>query len=310
MYKEDVDISQIIKQEISQVIDQWVNDLVKEKLAGPMSPNLQRGLWDRLKGTLSNIWHGRYNQSNPNYWKNRFGDDLGVEESYSPSVFTLDEYKQLRNAVKEAEEVVKENAADVEKLRIVRMIRTAAEELKKKLYSIFIKSCSTAAPDGSAAGADPAPAPAANDTKEKGGETASGASVGAIDPEAAKAGTMQPPDRESEVGAEEMEPNEEKTVMQDSPRRRNFYIAMKPKVENKGKSIRYLWRLKQYVDAILHEDFESTVWDQVKDSKEVFLKYIQDLLHDARMLENKKTIEKIEEARDKLLALYEREENS
>jgi hypothetical protein len=143
--KEENDISQIVKQEISKIIDQWVDDTLRNKIITPqMDPSKQRGLWDRFKGGLSNLWHGRNNQNNPYYWKNRFGDDMGAQESFDPSVFTLNEYSLIKSMIDETEKKINESLpADTEKLKIVKVIKQSAEELKQKLYNIFALNCPT-----------------------------------------------------------------------------------------------------------------------------------------------------------------------
>ena len=297
--KEDIDISQVIKQEISQVIDQWVNDLVKTKIATPvMNPKLQQGLWDRLKGSLSNIWHGRYNQNNPNYWKNRFGDDLGVQESYNPRAFSLQEYKEIRSAVEETEKVINEESTpEVEKLRIVRIIRSAAEDLKQKLYTIFVRSC-----------------PSTGDVATRADSEAGGGEEGTSGPVVRPITSPSEEPERPEKPEESEKPEEPSDLVPrfKSKERQNLYLAMRTKVENKSKPVGVLWSKRQYIDAILHEDFEDKLWDQKpvhssKENEQIISKYLEDFLHDAKIKgENKRTIEKAEEAIKKFSELKEK----
>ena len=311
MYKEDIDISQVIKQEISQVIDQWVNDLIKDKVATTqISPTRQRGLWDRLKGTLSNIWHGRYNQQNPNYWKNRFGDDLGAqEESFDPRVFSLSEYKDLKLVIEETESLVIENISpEVEKLRIVRIIRSAAEELKQKLYSIFVKSCSS----GDVGQAAPQASEQPNRSDDDGGP-----SVAPVDTNKSKDTTnaadttdeTQPPSQGADPVADAGSTNDIPTNDPPSdpilPDR--VYLKSMPKSlsHNKGTSVQELLRKDQFIDAILHDDYKHHMLQHLV-HKEKTLWRLDALLHDAKIKGAKsRDIEKIEEAKAKFLSLSE-----
>ena len=94
-----------LSNEISAAIDSWVSDLIRSLVSEPMNPALKRGLWDRFKGSVSNIWHGgRTNTNNPYYWKNRFGDELGAQESFNPSFLNLKQYYEIRSIVKKIED--------------------------------------------------------------------------------------------------------------------------------------------------------------------------------------------------------------
>ena len=131
-----------LSNEISAAVDSWVSDLIRSLVSEPMNPSLKRGLWDRFKGSVSNIWHGgRTNTNNPYYWKNRFGDELGAQESFNPSFLNLKEYYEIRSIVKKIEEQLNQINEDVpqgaEKLRIVQLIKSSAEKLKMNLYDII-----------------------------------------------------------------------------------------------------------------------------------------------------------------------------
>lgn len=128
-----------IKQQINAVVDRWVNDTISSMTTG--RPGVQpRGIWDRLKGTFYNLRYGRDDKkNNPYYWRNRFGDDLGSQaESCSPINLTLSEYNVLRSAVGATEQIINEvDSSETEKLRLVQVIRRAAEDLKSRLHSIL-----------------------------------------------------------------------------------------------------------------------------------------------------------------------------
>ena len=157
---------------ISDIVDAWVSDLVKRLISrDSMAP--KRGLWDRFKGGISNLVYGRDNKSNPYYWRNRFGDDLGVEESFFPGFFTLSEYGKIRFFVEEAEKKVSEalllseesSEGSAEKLKIVRILRAAGEDLKNKLSAALAgKKIPKADPAGEAKGKRDARAPTTTTT--------------------------------------------------------------------------------------------------------------------------------------------------
>ena len=127
-----------IQKQVNQIVDAWVSDL-KRTLINPMTPLAQRrGVWDRFKNTMSNMWHGRYNQTNPYFWQNKLGDDLGAtQESFNPNNLSLADYKSLRDICESLEEQLNEDVpAGAENLRLVGMIDAKAQELKQKLMSI------------------------------------------------------------------------------------------------------------------------------------------------------------------------------
>ena len=150
---------------VSKVVDDWVDDfigtLVSSDLSGP-----KRGLWDRFKGGFANLVYGRDHKKNPYYWKNRFGDDLGVQEHFGIEALTLSEYSLVRSAVEDVESEVKslislceEDASAVEKLRIVKMIRASAQALKTKVISALTGSAPTPTTPAPKSPAPTTPAP-------------------------------------------------------------------------------------------------------------------------------------------------------
>ena len=66
---------QNITTSIDNVIDAWVKSL---KMALVTNGPEKRGLWDRFKNTLANVWHGREGESNPYKFVNKFGDKLNL----------------------------------------------------------------------------------------------------------------------------------------------------------------------------------------------------------------------------------------
>lgn len=294
MYKEDVDISDAIKKEISRVIDLWADDLIKNKIATPeMNPSYKRGLWDRVKGSLSNLFYGgRYNTQNPYYWQNRFGDDLGKQESYDPRVFSLKEYKEIKQAIEETENIIFENfTPDVEKLRIVKLIRSSAEELKKKLYDIFVNNCSdptTSPPDR----VDPLPTPEEEEDSGPPNLTGVDSETGSVIPRSAPEA-----ERDAPVPA-----TESKSFKLD----KKSYLTWKPKrSKNKGKTLEQLRRKNQVIDLILHEDFQISMYTKVASH---ILRMIENLEHDAKLYEEREQIiEDILRAKEKFISMLPKE---
>jgi hypothetical protein len=303
MYREDINVEQIIKSEISKVVDQWVNDLVRNKIAAPMPQQYQRGLWDRVKGTLSNLWYagrgGRNNQNNPYYWKNRFGDELGSQtESYNPRVFTLYEFKEIKKVIDEAEDIVEEIQPDLEKLQIVKMIRSAAEDLKKKLFNLFSQTCSSQEPAQVRAGADTT---ANNNSNAQ----VKADPVQQDDERTKNAAGMDQSPRERAQAAAELGPGSEEELddLDDSDPKELIlsdkeYEEYKPNPKrNKDRSIRDLWGGRHLVDLVLHKDF--------KEGEKKFLEKMDDrikaLRNDALIKkEDQDTMEMINAALDKL----------
>lgn len=123
--------AQKLASEIDKVIDQWVAELKKDLISGSLtSPKM--GLWDRLKGSLANIWYGRRNVDNPYYFRNQFGD-LGRMETQSHGLPVAD-YRSLRETVDSAESSIAEAVGDnAERLKIFQIINQKAAQLKQSL---------------------------------------------------------------------------------------------------------------------------------------------------------------------------------
>ena len=58
---------------IDQLIDSWISSIKNDILTGAQSFAASRGLWDRFKNFISNIFHGYANQKNPYYAINEIG---------------------------------------------------------------------------------------------------------------------------------------------------------------------------------------------------------------------------------------------
>lgn len=137
-----------MRQEIDRIVDQWVDEVLKNILSSGQ-PFKNAGLWDRFKKGVSNLFYGYDKKDNPYYWQNRLGQ-LGVEESNSPAIFlTLSEYSEMKSVLDDTEELLREAEGDTEKLKIVKIIRGAAQRLKDLLYGAFSK-ISASNNDGSA----------------------------------------------------------------------------------------------------------------------------------------------------------------
>ena len=131
---------------VDSIVNKWVGELIASLTTGaapggghptdgtslspPYGPAQKRGLWDRFKGTLSNLWWGRDNSKNPYRWVNKFGDDLGVESFLN--IVSLQDYNLLKETCDELEQQLNE-VSGVENLRLVKIIRASAEHLKSYL---------------------------------------------------------------------------------------------------------------------------------------------------------------------------------
>lgn len=139
---ENAEINQRIKtllDRIPQEVDRMVAQL-KSSLINPVSrPGAKRGLWDRFKNTMSNLWWGRQNQDNPYFWKNKLGDDLGHTESVHHGLLVpIEEYRILKNQCKILEEQLEIllEADNFENLAMAKIINQWGEQLKGLLVQI------------------------------------------------------------------------------------------------------------------------------------------------------------------------------
>ena len=135
---------------VASMIDAWVSKLLDQIRSGDNSLP-KRGLWDRFKGGVSNIFYGRDNEENPYYWMNRFGDDMGSKgswrnvaksECFNPGIFTLSEYGFLKSSFEglewEVSGVLSLNESGFEDLKIYNIIKGSAEKLKGELRSFIM----------------------------------------------------------------------------------------------------------------------------------------------------------------------------
>lgn len=124
--------------QISQVVDQWVSEVLKSRFIEKPHGQQPRSLWDKFKQGVTNWWWGpKGDKYNPYRWRNRFGNELGVSESFNPSVFTLHEYKDIRGLVDSVESTLNESEEEFDKLRLMKIVRSAAERLKEMLFSVL-----------------------------------------------------------------------------------------------------------------------------------------------------------------------------
>lgn len=122
--------------QISKTVDDWVRDVLKSRFKERPSVGQPRSLWDKFKQGVTNWWWGpKGDKYNPYVWRNRFGDELGVSESFNPSVFTLHEYKDIRLVVESVEKKFEDSKDPFDNLRLMGIVRDAAETLKKLLFN-------------------------------------------------------------------------------------------------------------------------------------------------------------------------------
>lgn len=126
-----------LKNRLLSAVDSWASQILGN-LKSPGNSK-QRGLWDRFKSGISNLWYGRNNDQNPNYWMNRYGDDLGAEvpkESINLNI-GLKQYAEMMSVVNNLEkEINMLKEADFDNLKITQMIKQAGHQLKKMLSDI------------------------------------------------------------------------------------------------------------------------------------------------------------------------------
>ena len=280
-----------LSNEISAAVDSWVSDLIRSLVSEPMNPDLKRGLWDRFKGSVSNIWHGgRTNTNNPYYWKNRFGDELGAQESFNPSFLNLKEYYEIRSIVKKIEEQLNQINEDVtqgaEKLRIVQLIKSSAEKLKMNLYDIITSK------DVDDIGPSVEQPPTQNKTRfatvsRKAKQPASEKSI-KTEPE-----QNAPEEPTKTVPEENAKPTVEERFIEK-------YNANKPKEENKDKTTKELVQSRQLIDAINSDGFNlrnTYIPDNDKDKEFKLISHLERMLAYAKSIdEDKKLIGKIKKA--------------
>jgi len=138
---------QELKNQISRVVDSWVTEIMRSKLLEKPGNMERRSLWDKFKQGMTNwLWGRNGEKHNPYRWRNRFGDELGVTESFNPSVFTLNEYMGIKGVIESVEDRLDESDGDFDKLRIMQLVRSAAETLKDMLFNALNGKVSAAPP--------------------------------------------------------------------------------------------------------------------------------------------------------------------
>ena len=166
-----------VQAQVNQIVDAWVSEL-KRLLISPQTGDTRRGVWDRFKNSMANMWHGRYNTSNPYFWKNKLGDDLGAvddigpdnpeptKEHFNPNNLSLADYKSLKDICESLEEQLNEDIPGTENLRLVRIIDNKAKELKQKLTSIVTGEAPAAQDQPNESPIEPTPVAAPSEPEE------------------------------------------------------------------------------------------------------------------------------------------------
>jgi hypothetical protein len=130
--------------ELARSLDAEIDKFVHELKNRLMSLNTsKRGVWDRMKGWWSNMWRGRDNKNNPEYWRNKLGDDLGVQAQESVLPMGLKEFRVLKQLAAELEselDQINEEQAPLpqgtENLRIMSVIDNWANRFKKSVQTL------------------------------------------------------------------------------------------------------------------------------------------------------------------------------
>ena len=125
-----------INSTIDQAIDSWIKSL---KMALVTQSPAKRGLWDRFKNTVANVWHGREGEANPYKYVNKFGDQLGQPEKSESVLLHLSDYTELRTICESLEQLINEDEnalAGTENLRLMQIIDQKAKQLKDALKNI------------------------------------------------------------------------------------------------------------------------------------------------------------------------------
>lgn len=133
--------------QISGVVDKWVSEVLRSRFLEKPQGQKPRSLWDKFKQGVANWWWGPNGDKHNKYkWRNRFGDELGVTESFDPSAFTLHEYMEIRGLVDSVESRLDESEEEFDSLRLMQIVRDAAETLKRMLYDALVGKIDGARP--------------------------------------------------------------------------------------------------------------------------------------------------------------------
>jgi len=135
--------------EINAKIDTTIDSMLSVLKRQLLSPGgfERRGVWDRFKNWMSNLWHGRYGQKNPYYFINTLGDFAGSasqtpkKECFTPSVFTLHEYTVIKKIFDQLEESLdtfsEADMSGVENLKLMRILDDWSKQLKVALKNLM-----------------------------------------------------------------------------------------------------------------------------------------------------------------------------
>ena len=156
LYLKEADAQVVTPQDVTtwsnQLVDDWISDLKKEIMTGASTSG--RGLWDRFKNWLSNVWYGYGDPRNPYYDINRFGYGLGSKpvdsssKKEKPSLLpkdfgkresntSLNNYKTLRETCESLEKSL--NEEEQSNLRLMQIIDKHAVILKEKIKQMLLK---------------------------------------------------------------------------------------------------------------------------------------------------------------------------
>jgi len=156
-FKSEITVQQkqTLANEIDKVVNDFINKLKQELIHGSFQ-QAPRGIWDRFKGSVANIWYGRRNPENPYYWQNKLGDYLGRQnESVLPKM-GLHEYKVLKSTCDSIESAITEamDEPNVSNLKITQVINNSAEHLKTALKGLLKRFLDEELPDAQPPAAD------------------------------------------------------------------------------------------------------------------------------------------------------------
>lgn len=185
--------AQELKNKINQLVDQWVSEVLRSRFLQKPHDIERRSLWDKFKQGLTNWWWGPEGDEKNKYrWRNRFGDELGVTESFSPEIFSLQEYRDIKGVVDSVELQINENEEEFDNLRLMKIVRSAAEKLKDMLFNGLVGRVEEIPTQNSAVEERPK-TPSSDDGAVGGGSGGQGGRTSLVtDPRAKTAGPVTP----------------------------------------------------------------------------------------------------------------------
>ena len=158
------DKDSLLSQKIDQTVDSMVT-MLKNQIISPSygagGTDPRRGIWDRFKNWMSNMWYGRYSSKNPYYFMNTLGDFAGSQakpdkpktgdvekdeekkESFCPLGLSLSEYHTIKSLFDKLEIDLgllaeMDLPPGAENLRVMRMIDDWGKNLKLALKKIMM----------------------------------------------------------------------------------------------------------------------------------------------------------------------------